>query len=165
MLSCSLRRVVFRSFRPPDRRFGGFCGAVDVRARFRGNVASALGEEITRQFDFGIFAGLRAVPHFEWNWIHDSRSDGAARPRAMSLSSVGFLKDYRPHRGHNTSLRIWGFFLSLNSTATVVKPRNTARSLALHRIAPQECKASSKWFTLPKCARCGSIVSRVFNFA
>jgi len=83
MLLFLLRRVVFRSFRPPDRKFGGFCGAVDVRARFRGNVANALRKEITRQFDFGIFAGLRPVSHFEWNWIHDSRSDGATRLRAM----------------------------------------------------------------------------------
>lgn len=126
LLSCLLRRVVLCSFRSRDRRFGGFCGAVDVRARFRGNVVSALGEEITRQFDFGIFAGL---PRFEWNWIHDSRSGKAARPREpVSLSPLGFLKDYRLRRGRNTFPRIWGFFLSLNSAAAVVKSRNTAWS-------------------------------------
>lgn len=96
LLSCPLRRVVLRSFRRRDRRFGGFCGAVDVRACFRGNVAGAFGEEITRQFDFGIFTGLRAVPRFEWNWIHDSRPVGAARSRAVSLSPVGFLKETPP---------------------------------------------------------------------
>lgn len=45
---------------PGNTRFGGFCGAVDVRFRrrpFPGQCGRcALGEEITRQFDFGIFA-------------------------------------------------------------------------------------------------------------
>lgn len=39
-----------------NKRFGCFCGTVDVHVRFRSNeTTTALGEEITRQFDFGIF--------------------------------------------------------------------------------------------------------------
>lgn len=62
---CSRRAVPHRtSFRlfSGQRRFGGFCGAVDVRARFRVNESPCIRQEITRQFDFGIFVGWRAVP-------------------------------------------------------------------------------------------------------
>jgi len=79
----ALRRVVLRSFRPRDEGFGGFCGAVNVCVRFRDVVAGALEEEITRQFDFGIFVRLRAASN--GTWIHDSRPDRASHSQEPCL--------------------------------------------------------------------------------
>lgn len=84
MLSCPWRIVP-----PQDARFGGFCGAVDVRARFRGNQTSALGRKLLGN-SILVFS-LRALCRFELE--PDSRhSRGMARPRNVSLSLVGFLK-------------------------------------------------------------------------
>lgn len=87
--SLSLRPSLFLrvslSWRPGDRRFGGFCGAADVRARFRDNETGALGRKLLGNSIF-VFSPRRVLSNRLG--IHDT-PEGTS----PAVFIAGFLKD------------------------------------------------------------------------
>lgn len=112
---CSWRAVSLRSFClfSGKRRFGGFCGAADVRVHFRGNEISALVRKLLGN----------SILAFSLGAVSNGTPVGGHVPGPCLYRPVGFLKDYR-RATTVTRSRVYEAFLPLNSAAA--EPRNIA---------------------------------------